>query len=201
MSSSARSCSRRSPADERRPSDIVDLTQLLVTISGLPGAGTSTVAQLVAEALGLERVDGGTVFRLMAAEAGLDVGEFSAVAEGNPEIDLELDQRLADRVKGGDVVLESRLAAWIVTIEHLDATRVWIDAEEGERARRVAGREGIDHQASFEANQAREASERRRYRTYYGIDMDDRSVYDLILDSTSTAPEAIAESILAATSR
>ena len=174
---------------------------MLVTISGLPGAGTSTVAQLVADALGLERVDGGTVFRSMAAEVGLDVGEFSRVAEGNPEIDLELDQRLADRVKEGEVVLESRLAGWIVTIEQLDAVRVWIDAEEGERARRVAGREHAGQEAALEANRSREASERRRYRTYYGIDLDDRTVYDLVLDSTSTPPEAIAKSILAATSR
>ena len=174
---------------------------MLITISGLPGAGTSTAAQLVADALGLERVDGGTVFRVMAAEAGLDVGAFSAVAEGNPEIDLELDQRLADRVKLGDVVLESRLAGWIATIEQMDCTRVWIDADEGERARRVAGREQADASAALEANRSREASERRRYRTYYGIDLDDRSVYDLVLDSTATAPEAIAESIIAAATK
>src|SRR5206468_10852438 len=103
----AASCSRRSPAES---------SDVLITISGLPGAGTSTVAQLVADAFGIERVDGGTVFRTMAAEAGLDVTEFSAVAENNPEIDLELDQRLADRVRADDVVLESRLAGWIVTI-------------------------------------------------------------------------------------
>ena len=154
---------------------------MLITISGLPGAGTSTVAQLVAHALGIERVDGGTVFRAMAAEAGLDVGEFSRVAEGNPEIDLELDQRLADRVRADDVVLESRLAGWIVTIERLTATF----------------REG-EFDAEIVANRAREASERRRYRTYYGIDLDDRSVYDLVLDSTSRSPQAIAESIVAA---
>jgi len=171
---------------------------LLITISGLPGAGTSTVAQLVADAVGLDRFDGGTVFRIMAAEAGLDVGEFSQVAEGNPEIDLELDQRLADRVKEGDVVLESRLAGWIVSIERLEATRVWIDADEGERARRVAAREGAGAESALLANRAREASERRRYRTYYGIDLDDRSVYDLVLDSTSRSPQAIAESIVAA---
>jgi predicted cytidylate kinase len=174
---------------------------LLVTISGLPGAGTSTVAQLVADALGLERVDGGTVFRSMAAEVGLDVGEFSKVAEGNPEIDLELDHRLADRVKEGEVVLESRLAGWIVTIEQLTAVRVWIDAEEAERARRVAGREHEGQDAALVANRAREASERRRYRTYYGIDLDDLTVYDLVIDSTSTPPEAIAKSILEAATR
>jgi cytidylate kinase len=173
---------------------------LLITISGLPGAGTSTVARLVAETLGLERVDGGTVFRMMAAERNLDVGEFSRVAEGDAEIDLELDQRLAERVRVGDVVLESRLAGWIATNEAVPATRVWIDAAENERALRVAAREGIEQAAALAANQAREASERRRYRTYYGIDLDARSVYDLVIDSTTAEPEEIAKSIVGAAS-
>jgi cytidylate kinase len=170
---------------------------LLITISGLPGAGTSTVARLVANALGVQRVDGGTVFRAMAAERGLDVGEFSLVAEDDPEIDLELDQRLANRAREGNVLLESRLAGWIVTNEGLAATRVWVDADEEERARRVAVREGVDPAAALEANRTRQASERRRYRTYYGIDLDDQTVYDLVIDSTGIEPEAIAESIVA----
>jgi predicted cytidylate kinase len=174
---------------------------LLITISGLPGAGTSTVAKLVADALGIERVDGGTVFRSMAADHALDVGAFSQLAEGDPEFDLELDQRLAERAKAGDVLLESRLAAWIVTNEHLPALRVWIDADEEERARRVAAREGTDSGAALAADRAREASERHRYRTYYGIDLDDRSVYDLVIDSTGVPAQEIAESIVAAATK
>jgi cytidylate kinase len=171
---------------------------LLITISGLPGAGTSTVARLVADELGLERIDGGTVFRAMAAEHGLDVVAFSELAEGDPEFDLELDQRLANRARLGDVVLESRLAGWIAENDSLDGLKVWIDADEKERARRVASREGEDPAAALEANRAREASERRRYRTYYGIDLDDRALYDLMVDSTGQDPTAIVESIVAA---
>jgi cytidylate kinase len=170
---------------------------LLITISGLPGAGTSTIARLVASSLGIERIDGGTVFRAMAAERGLDVGAFSAVAEADPEIDLELDQRLAVRAGQGDVVLESRLAAWIAANEGVAATSVWIDADERERARRVAERDGGTVEAALAANRAREASERLRYRTYYGIDLDDRAVYDLVLDSTATPASALVESIVA----
>ena len=174
---------------------------MLISISGLPGAGTSTVARLVADALGVERVDGGTVFRSMAKERGLDVGAFSRVAENDPEIDLELDQRLANRAREGNVLLESRLAGWIVTNEGLAAFRVWVDADERERARRVAAREALDPATALEANRAREASERLRYRTYYGIDLDDMTVYDQVIDSTGIDPEAIAESILAAVSK
>jgi cytidylate kinase len=174
---------------------------VLVTISGLPGSGTSTVAQLVAVALGVDRVDGGTVFRAMAAERGLDVAAFSAVAEADPDIDIELDRRLAAIERTGSVVLESRLAGWIAVNEGLTATKVWVDADEDERARRVAGREEIGVDRALAANRAREASEQLRYRTLYGIDLDDRTVYDLVVDSTNRTPDQVAESILAVTSR
>jgi len=169
---------------------------LLITISGLPGTGTSTVSRLVAEALGLEHVDGGTVFRAMAAEHGVDVNQFSEIAESDPEIDLELDQRLAIRARAGDVVLESRLAAWIALSEGLAATKVWIDADEHERARRVAKREGVAEEVALTADRAREGSERQRYRTYYGIDIGDLTIYDLVIDSTTAGPEDVAKSIL-----
>jgi len=174
---------------------------VLVTISGLPGSGTSTVAALVAARLRLGHVDGGTVFRAMAAERGLDLRAFSAVAEADPEIDVELDARLATVARAGDVVLESRLAGWIVANEGLAGTTVWIDGDEKLRAERVALREGIEVAQALEANQVREASERLRFRTLYGIDLDDRSVYVLVIDSTDQPPEALADFIAAASSK
>ena len=169
---------------------------MLVTISGLPGSGTSTVAQLVADALALPHVDGGTVFRAMAADRGLEVADFSEIAEGDPAIDIELDTRLAEIARAGEVVLESRLAAWIAANEAVAATKVWIDGDEAIRAARVGVRESVDPATALAANRAREASERLRYRTIYGIDLDDRSLYDLVIDSTNATPEALAESIV-----
>jgi cytidylate kinase len=171
---------------------------LLITISGLPGSGTSTVASRVASSLGLERLDGGTAFRAMAAERGLTVSAFSELAESDPSIDLELDQRLATRARDGEIVLESRLAGWIATNEHLPALRVWIDCDDGERARRVAARERISPAEALVANARREASERQRYLAYYGISFGDRSIYDLVLDSTTAAPNALTSTIVAA---
>jgi CMP/dCMP kinase len=169
---------------------------VLVTISGPPGSGTSTVARLVATQLHLEHVDGGTVFRAMAAERDLDIGAFSEVAEADPRIDVELDTRLAAVAHAGDVVLESRLAAWIARNEGVEATTVWIDGDEDVRATRVAGRERIAVSQALEANRVREASERLRYLTLYGIDLEDRSVYSLIIDSTDASPDEVAESIV-----
>ena len=152
----------------------------------------------VAAALGVPRLDGGTVFRALAAERGLTLAEFGAVAEGEPEVDVELDARLAAAVRDGDVVLESRLAGWIAPPEGAPGLRVWIACDEDERAERVATREGIDVAAALAANRAREASEARRYLAYYGIDLADLTPYDLVLDSTSMPPDQLVSEILGA---
>ena len=74
---------------------------MLITISGLPGSGTTTASRLVADALGLERVPGGEVFRQLAAEAGMSLAEFGAHAQDHPDIDIELDRRLTERAARG----------------------------------------------------------------------------------------------------
>jgi CMP/dCMP kinase len=132
----------------------------------------------------------------MANERDLTLAAFSAMAEADPAYDLELDSRLAERARAGDVVLESRLAGWIATNEGLAAVRVWIACTDAERARRVAEREGGDVEAAIAANRDREASEAARYRAYYGIDIGDLSIYDLVLDSTATPPEALVDSVI-----
>lgn len=170
---------------------------MLITISGLPGSGTSTVSRAVAGSLEIERLDGGTVFRRMAAERGLTVVEFGAIAEDDPAIDIELDQRLADRAAAGDVVLESRLAGWISRNEGLDACTVWIACDEDERARRVGVRDGQTEDEALVTNREREASEAARYQAYYGIDIADLTIYDLLLDSTTTPPDALVAAVLA----
>jgi cytidylate kinase len=171
---------------------------LLVTISGLPGSGTSTVARAVAERLGVEHVDGGTAFRAMAAERGLGLAEFGALAESDPALDRELDDRLAARARAGDVVLESRLAGWIATGEGLAALRVWIRSDDAVRDRRVAARDDLPADAAGAANRRREASEAARYRAYYGIDLGDLSIYELVLDSTATPASELVDRIVEA---
>lgn len=171
---------------------------MLVTISGLPGSGTSTASRAVADALDLEHVDGGQVFRALAAERALDLSAFSAVAEHDPRIDLELDTRLAERGRKGDVVLESRLAGWIARNEGLEGFRVWLSCDDGERARRVAQREGRTPNEARRLNEVREASEAQRYLAYYGIDIGDLSPYDLVVDTTVTPKAEVAARIAAA---
>lgn len=170
---------------------------MLVTLSGLPGSGTSTVGRMVASALGLDHFDGGTAFRALAAERGVSLAAFAALAEADDAIDRALDDRLTERARAGQVLLESRLAGWLATRADLVALRVWINCDEEERARRVGGREGDDPARALAHNREREHSERVRYQGYYGIDLTDLSIYDLVLDSTATTPAELLAAITA----
>jgi cytidylate kinase len=168
---------------------------LLVTISGLPGSGTSTVARLVAAKLGLSHLDGGVIFRQLAADAGMSLADFGAWAERHPDVDVELDRRLAARAHVGDLVLESRLAGWIARNEGLEAVTVWLACDETVRASRVAKRDRLDPGQALEVNRAREASERTRYLAVYDIDLDDLGPYHLVLDSGANGPDDLAAAI------
>jgi CMP/dCMP kinase len=171
---------------------------LLITVSGPPGSGTTTTAEHVAARLEIELVPGGEVFRAMAVERGLSLPAFGRYASDHPDVDVELDTRLAERARKGEAVIESRLAGWIVRNEGLVGVSAWIDCDVSVRAARVAARDGITVAEALAANDERARLERARYLALYGLDLADLSVYDLVLDSSSTTAAALGDRIIAA---
>ncbi|RLI87120.1 MAG: cytidylate kinase [Archaeoglobales archaeon] len=166
-----------------------------VTISGLPGSGTTTVAKLLAEKLGYKLISAGEVFRRLAIERGMTLEEFSKYADENPEIDLYIDRmqkELAERER--DVVVEGRLSGWMIK----DAFKVWIYADPDVRYERIAKRESIELGRARVETKRREEIEKRRYQKYYSIDIDDIGIYHIAINSGKFKPEEIVEIILKA---
>ena len=170
---------------------------MLITVSGPPGSGKSTTAAALADALDHEHVSGGDIFRSLADERGLTPLELNRVAEEDDQVDRDLDRRLRSIAHNREaVVLESRLAGWMAG-DYADL-RVWLDAPLDVRAARVADREEKSVETAREETEARSESEASRYEAYYGIDISDLSIYDLVVNTARWSPEGELEFILAA---
>ncbi|RAW46885.1 cytidylate kinase [Halorubrum sp. 48-1-W] len=169
---------------------------MLITVSGPPGSGKSTNAAGLAEALGLDHVSGGDIFREMAADRGMTPVEFNEHAEDDGDIDRDLDRRLREIATTSEaVVLESRLAGWLAG-EHADL-RFWFDAPVDVRAERIADREDKPVSQAREETLRREASERKRYLEYYDIDIDDLSIYDAAYNTARWGPDPFLDALVA----
>ena len=93
-------------------------------------------------------------------------------------------------------MVEGRLSGLMVTCADL---RVWLQAPLPVRVRRILEREDGADLASAEIETAeREACEARRYRQYYGIEIDDLLPYDLVLNSDRFGVEALGTIVEAA---
>lgn len=153
---------------------------LVITVSGLHGTGKSTHARRLAEALGLRYVSAGMMFRLMAEERGMNLEGMSRVADGEPEFDRLVDERTKEEAKEGGVVIDAALSGWMA--EEADI-KIFLTAPLEERMLRIAARDGISLGEAREATLLRERIERERFKRYYGIDVTDLSIYDVVLNS------------------
>jgi len=167
-----------------------------ITISGTPGSGKSTVAKLLEEKLGVKYIYSGMIFRELAEKYKMSLEEFGKYCEENSEIDKELDNRQIEILKKGDVILEGRLAGWIAHLNSIKALKVAIITDLETRAQRIVKREKGSVEKRKKEILGREKSEAKRYKNYYNIDLNNRSIYDFVIDSGNKTPEEIADIIV-----
>ena len=170
-----------------------------VTISGLPGSGTSTLVGGLCESLKWTALNGGDVFRAEASNRGLSVSAFSELCKNDISVDRELDERLIEAMKdpSGPEIVESRLAGWWAYRNELNSLRIWIEVDLDERLRRVAKREGDDVKR-IEESLIRDEADRQRYTGLYEIDILSMEPYHLIVDGSKSNERDVLEIVLSA---
>ena len=153
---------------------------VVVAISGLHGAGKTTVARAVARNSGLNYISAGEVFRQLAKERGMTLDEFSRYVERHPAIDRRIDERTIRTTRKGNSLIDARLAGWMAKGADL---KIFLAAPLEVRAERIAKREQRSLKDVLRETVARERSEKKRFKRLYGIDLEDRSVFDLVLNT------------------
>lgn len=171
---------------------------VMITVGGLPGSGTTTTCRLLKEKLGLDYVYAGQIFRELAREHSMTLAAFGRYCEDHPEVDRELDARQVEFMRSGDLIIEGRLSGWLSQENDIPALTVWLWAPVDVRAKRLVAREGGDLGERKQEMLEREFSEAKRYKSFYGVDIDDQSIYDLVIHTEDKPPERVVEIILGA---
>ena len=160
---------------------------MIITVSGPPGSGKSTLSKTIVDHFGLTLISSGDVFRTMAEEVGVSLEEFGKIAESDPDIDKEIDRRQMELSKqAGNFLFEGRLSGWFIEAD----LKIMLKTDVEVRARRISQREEISLEQAMHETMIRQQSEAKRYQDYYNIDIADLTPYDLVMESSVWDPEA-----------
>ncbi|MEK7529382.1 MAG: cytidylate kinase family protein [Patescibacteria group bacterium] len=178
---------------------------MIITLSGAPGSGKSTVGRLVEGALNLNRYSMGDLRRHLAQERGMTIDAWNTLGETSDETDVPVDEHQRTLGKQEDnFIIDGRISWYFIP----HSFKVFLDVDPDEGARRMfahskegartsekpyTSAEEVRHQAA-----KRSASDNVRYEKYYGIHWDDKSRFDLVLDTTAVSPEDVAERVIKA---
>jgi cytidylate kinase len=153
-----------------------------ITVSGLPGSGTTSLSRYLAERHGFTLISAGEDFRQLAKEHNMDLARFGDLARQDPAYDKMIDARQKEIAQERDnIIVEGRLSGWMIDNADL---KVWLYAPIGCRIKRIAFRDQVaDEETAMNLTLERERCEADRYRSYYNIDINNLSIYHIIVNS------------------
>jgi len=167
------------------------MNPMIITISGTPGSGKSTIAKALAEKLGMKHYSIGDLMKNLAKKKGISLMEFSKQAEKDEKIDHYLDDELVKlSKKEDDFVIDTRTGFHFIP----DSIKIFVKVSPEVAAERLlrdvkAGKRKTESEVKTKEDalklvKERLESEKKRYKQYYGINFLDEKNYDFVLDTT-----------------
>ncbi|MBI2564894.1 cytidylate kinase family protein [Candidatus Woesearchaeota archaeon] len=174
---------------------------MIITISGNPGSGKSTVGKLLAKNLGYKYYSIGDLMGKFAAEQGITIEELQERRKTNLKWDREIDnyQRQLGIEEDG-FVLDSRLGWYFIP----QSFKVFLDVDEKVGAERVFKNQRPDEKKYESVNKLLNAQKQRikadaeQWKKLYRINFLDHKNYAIIIDTTKLTAEDIVYKIIEA---
>lgn len=165
-----------------------------IAISGDLGSGKSVLSKRLKTELGFEVISIGVIQRELAWKRGMDALEFNHFMETHPEIDRECDDMVASYGKNNqNLILDSRLAWYFIP----QSFKIHLKVDSRVAAQRIYNdnvRKNEKYSSVEDAQiklDERKASERKRYKELYDVDVEDLKNYNCVVDTTQKTPEQI----------
>lgn len=172
---------------------------MIITITGKPCTGKSTMAEIFIKKYNFERIYAGAIFKRHARELGIDITDLcksEQIYELDRRVDNELEQIYHARLND-NLLIESR-TSWSFMPK---AFNVFIDIPDNVMAERLFNSDRPVNERGKDLNEAlKKVTERyyadvNRYKMLYNIDCNNLSNYDYVIDNSNLTPEQTADEI------
>jgi cytidylate kinase len=176
---------------------------LIICVCGMAGSGKSTLAKRLAEKYGLRYFSGGDALKALAMEEGyknVDYGWWES-EEGmrflerrgkDQEFDEEIDRKLLELAKAGNVIFDSWTMPWLLE----KGFKIWLEASPEIRAERIARRDHMNPQEALKALRRKEKHTKSIYKKLYGFSLgEDYNPFQLILDTNRLEAEEVFQAL------
>lgn len=168
----------------------------VICISGQPACGTSTVAKIIAEKLGLDYFSPGQYFKKQSSgkETESAITVWKTEKGSSRDFHNDIDRLQLEIAEKGSVVIDGKLSIRMVKNADL---KVWLKADIHKGAERVAKRDFINHESALAKLKEKEELERKNWKKIYGFDyFEQENDADLVIDNTELSAEETAQKIL-----
>lgn len=170
---------------------------MIITISGKPGSGKSTIAKMIKEKYNLNHYSTGDFFRKRAKELGISFKELTELSKNERHHDIETDNWQKNLGKTEDnFVIDGRLSHKFIE----KAIKIYLDVNKEVGALRIMQEKrdeehALDKEHALKLWQERVNAEHERYDKYYQINIHDLSHYDFVLDTSNLSKEEVFEKV------
>lgn len=172
---------------------------MIITISGKPGSGKSTVAKILSKKLGFRCYSVGDIRGKIAMDKGLSIDQLNEIGKKEDWTDKIVDEyQKSLGEKENNFVIEGRLGFYFIP----HSVKIFLDVDLKEASKRIFNDQREDEEKKDSSKdilkmiEKRVMNDRERYKKYYKTDFLDTKNYDYVIDTTDITAQQVADKII-----
>jgi CMP/dCMP kinase len=175
------------------------MQNISVVISGSTAVGKTTLARALAKEFGFKLYNGGDILKEIAHQQGYvisgndwwDSGEaigFMRERKKNPVFDKQVDEKLINVAKKGNVIITSHTLPWLAS----EPITFWLSASQQKRSERMSKRDKISLTDALPIVKMRDRENKKIYKKIYGSEFGESlEVFDFVINTEILTLESL----------